>query len=78
LYIRELHLPALLRITPEEMADKSPAGREGIVRRLVAKERKVSLRALGGVGTGFCPYSFSQHVAVKQALLAEERALGRG
>ncbi len=82
IYVREKHLPVLLRITQEEMADTSRAGHASIINRLTFKERKVARRALGGVGTGLCPYSFAQHVAVKQALLAEKRAmaldLGRG
>jgi hypothetical protein len=71
LYERSRHLPRLLPIGPDEIADASLAARRSIVARLTR-----ALRAERGRGrAGHWTYDLNRHIGLSQALAAERRQL---
>jgi hypothetical protein len=72
-YRRERHLPRLLPLAAEEIADESSAGRRRILLRLARALRSERARARGGHWT----YDLNRHLALSQAYAAEAEALGQ-
>jgi hypothetical protein len=70
-YVRERHLPRVLPVGPDEIADDSIAGRRRIVARLARALRAERMRGRGGHWT----YDLNRHIALRQAYLAERRWL---
>ncbi len=70
-YVRERHLPRVLPVGPDEVADDSLAGRRRIVARLARALRAERARGRGGHWT----YDLNRHIALRQAYLAERRWL---
>ncbi len=71
-YARQRHLPRVLPIGPDEIADDSVAGRRRIVARLARALRAERNRGRAGHWT----YDLNRHIALRQAYLAERRWLG--
>jgi hypothetical protein len=72
-YDRRHHLPRVLPIGPEEIADESIAGRRRVVARLARALRAERNRGRSGHWT----YDLNRHIALRQAYLAERRCLDR-
>ncbi len=72
-YVRQRHLPRILPVGPDEIADESVAGRRRIVARLARALRAERNRGRGGHWT----YDLNRHIALRQAYLAESRWLDR-
>ncbi len=70
-YDRQRHLPRVLPVGPEEIADDSLAGCRRIVARLARALRAERARGRGGHWT----YDLNRHIALRQAYLAERRRL---
>ncbi len=71
IYDRGRHLPRLLPVGPEEIADISASGRQSILRRLAR-----ALRAERNRGrAGHWSYDLNRHIALAQAYTAERRLL---
>jgi hypothetical protein len=70
-YVRERHLPRVLPIGPDEIADDSVPGRRRIIARLARALRAERTRGRGGHWT----YDLNRHIALRQAYLAERRWL---
>ena len=71
-YERARHLPRLLPIGPDEIADQRPEARRAILTRLARALRAERNRGRAGHWT----YDLNRHIALKQAYLAERRELG--
>jgi hypothetical protein len=71
LYERDRHLPRCLPVGPEEVADRSIAGRRRILARLARALRSERSRGRGGHWT----YDLNRHIALSQAYAAERRDL---
>jgi len=71
-YDRPRHLPRLLPLGPEDIADESPAMRRRIVLRLARALRAERMRGRAGHWT----YDLNRHIALMQAYAAERRHLG--
>jgi Family of unknown function (DUF6477) len=71
-YARERHLPRLIPLTPREVADTRPEARRAILARLARALRAERNRGRAGHWT----YDLNRHIGLKQAYLAERRALG--
>jgi hypothetical protein len=72
-YERARHLPRLIPVGPDDIADESPEGRMRILLRLARALRSERVRARGGHWT----YDVNRHLGLMQAYEAESRALGR-
>ena len=72
-YDRGRHLPRVLPVGPDEIADESAAGHRRIVARLARALRAERNRGRGGHWT----YDLNRHIALRQAYLAERRWLDR-
>ena len=70
-YVRQRHLPRVLPVGPDEIADESIAGRRRIVTRLARALRAERNRGRGGHWT----YDLNRHIALRQAYQAERRWL---
>ena len=70
-YDRDRHLPRLLPVTPEEVADDSPEARRRIVARLARALRAERNRGRAGHWT----YDLNRHIGLRQAYAAERRRL---
>ena len=70
-YVRQRHLPRILPVGPDEVADESVAGRRRIVARLARALRAERNRGRSGHWT----YDLNRHIALRQAYLAERRWL---
>lgn len=70
-YVRDRHLPRLLRLTPEELTDISRQGRRTLVARLL---RLAHNAARAGAG-GHWSYDSNRHIAILGALHAERAGL---
>ncbi len=70
-YVRQRHLPRVLPVGADEVADESSAGRRGIVARLARALRAERSRGRAGHWT----YDLNRHIALRQAYLAERRWL---
>jgi hypothetical protein len=68
-YDRARHLPRVLPIGPEEIADESDAMRRAILRRLARALRAERNRGRAGHWT----YDLNRHIALAQAYAAERR-----
>jgi hypothetical protein len=71
IFRREIMLPRLIPVAPDEMADHSAAGRSRIVRRLAKSLRGERTRGRSGHWT----YSLDRHIGLLQAFKAERAAL---
>jgi hypothetical protein len=72
-YDRALHLPRILPVGPQEIADVSEGGRRAILRRLARALRAERNRGRAGHWT----YDLNRHIALTQAYAAERAALSR-
>ena len=72
-YVRQHHLPRVLPVGPDEIADESVDGRRRIVARLARALRAERNRGRSGHWT----YDLNRHIALRQAYLAERRWLDR-
>ena len=72
-YRRDLDLVRLIPLWPRQIADKSADGTRFIVRRLEKALRSERCRGKAGHWT----YSLSRHKALKEALDAERKMLGK-
>jgi hypothetical protein len=72
-YDRALHLPRVLPLGPQEIADVSENGRRAILRRLARALRAERNRGRAGHWT----YDLNRHIALSQAYAAERAALTR-
>ncbi|MEJ0012321.1 MAG: DUF6477 family protein [Bauldia sp.] len=72
-YDRARHLPRILPVGPDHIADTSAAGRRAIVRRLARALRAERNRGRAGHWT----YDLNRHIALAQAYAAERAALAR-
>lgn len=70
-YVRERHLPRVLPVGPDEIADDSIAGRRRIAARLAQALRAERMRGRGAHWS----YDLNRHIALRQAYLAERRWL---
>ncbi len=70
-YVRQRHLPRILPVGPDEVADESIAGRRRILARLAKALRAERNRGRAGHWT----YDLNRHIALRQAYLAERRWL---
>lgn len=70
-YDRVRHLPRVLPVGPDEVADTSASGRRAIVRRLARALRAERNRGRAGHWT----YDLNRHVALFQAYASERAAL---
>lgn len=70
-YVRQRHLPRVLPVGPDEIADDSVAGRRRILARLARALRAERNRGRAGHWT----YDLNRHIALRQAYLAEHRRL---
>lgn len=70
-WVRERMLPRLVAVSPEEVADRSRAGRIAVLRRLT--RALVAERARGRAG--HWSYSLDRHLGLVQAVAAERAAL---
>lgn len=70
-YDRARHLPRVLPVGPDDIADNSQAGRRLIVRRLARALRAERNRGRAGHWT----YDLNRHVALLQAYAAERAAI---
>ncbi len=70
-YDRKRHLPRILPIGPQEIADESDAARRKIVARLAKALRAERIRGRAGHWT----YDLNRHIALRQAYAAERRQL---
>ena len=71
LYERAVHLPLIVAVGPDEIADRSLSGRRAIVRKLaraLAAERRRGRK-------GHWTYDLNRHIALAQAYAAERRFL---
>jgi hypothetical protein len=73
-YVRQRHLPRVLPVGPDEIADDSIAGRRRIIARLARALRAERNRGRAGHWT----YDLNRHIALRQAYLAERRWLNGG
>lgn len=71
-YERARHLPRLIPVGPDDVADESPAARMRILLRLARALRSERVRARSGHWT----YDVNRHLGLMQAYEAEARALG--
>jgi hypothetical protein len=71
LYERERHLPRCLPVGPDEIADRSIAGRRRILARLAQALRSERSRGRGSHWT----YDLNRHIALALAYAAERRDL---
>ncbi len=72
-YDRARHLPRVLPVGPDEIADISDAARRAIVRRLARALRAERNRGRSGHWT----YDLNRHVALYQAYMAEREELAK-
>ncbi len=72
LYDRRRHLSRLLPLSPAEIADDRPPARRTILARLARALRAERNRGRAGHWT----YDLNRHIGLKQAYVAERRALG--
>ena len=72
LYDRARHLPRLIPVGPDDIADESPAGRRAILARLARALRAERNRGRAGHWT----YDLNRHIGLKQAYAAERQGLG--
>ncbi len=70
-YVRQRHLPRILPVGPDEIADESVAGRRRIVARLARALRAERNRGRSGHWT----YDLNRHIALRQAYVAERQWL---
>jgi hypothetical protein len=70
-YERRLHLPRVLPIGPDEVADGSPAAIRAIVQRLARALRAERNRGRAGHWT----YDLNRHIALAQAYAAERQLM---
>jgi hypothetical protein len=68
-YDRQRHLPRILPVGPNELADESDAGRRRILARLTKALRGERSRGRAGHWT----YDLNRHIALAQAFNAERR-----
>jgi hypothetical protein len=73
-YDRERHLPRVIPVGPDEVADLSPEGRHAILRKLARALRAERSRGRAGHWT----YDLNRHIALRQAFAAERRAIAPG
>ncbi|MBN9022365.1 MAG: hypothetical protein J0H08_09810 [Rhizobiales bacterium] len=71
-YDRARHLPRVIPVGPDEVADSSPEGRRAILRKLARALRAERSRGRAGHWT----YDLNRHIALSQAFAAERRAVG--
>ena len=69
LYERDRHLPRCLPVGPDEIADRSVAGRRRMLARLARALRSERSRGRGGPWTN----DLNRHIALAQAYAAERR-----
>jgi hypothetical protein len=69
-YQRSRHLPRIIPVGPDEMADDSMEGRAAILRKLARALRAERTRGRAGHWT----YDLNRHIALSQAYVAERRA----
>lgn len=69
-YDRTRHLPRIIPVGPDEVADQSPAGRTAILQKLARALRAERTRGRAGHWT----YDLNRHIALSQAYAAERRA----
>lgn len=72
-YQRELHLPRILPVGPQEISDTSESGRRSILRRLARALRAERNRGRAGHWT----YDLNRHIALAQAYAAERAMLAK-
>ena len=70
-YVRERHLPRLLRITPEALADVSREGRRTVVGCLL----RLARGSADAGASGHWSYDANRHIALLGALQAERAGL---
>ena len=70
-YDRARHLPRLIPVGPDDIADDSPAGRRAILARLARALRGERSRGRAGHWT----YDLNRHLGLKQAYAAERARL---
>lgn len=70
-YDRARHLPRLIPVGPDDIADDSPAGRRAILSRLARALRAERTRGRAGHWT----YDLNRHLGLKQAYAAERARL---
>ncbi len=68
-YDRTRHLPRVIPVAPEEIADLSASGRTAILRKLARALRAERNRGRSGHWT----YDLNRHIALRQAYAAERR-----
>jgi hypothetical protein len=73
-YDRERHLPRIIPVGPEELADRSEQGRTLILRKLARALRAERNRGRAGHWT----YDLNRHIALSQAYAAERGGASRG
>jgi hypothetical protein len=71
-YDRGRHLPRLIPVGPDEIADRSTTARRAILAKLARALRAERNRGRAGHWT----YDLNRHIGLKQAYVAERRALG--
>ncbi len=69
-YERERHLARVIAVGPEEIADRSSAGRAAILRKLARALRAERMRGRAGHWS----YDLNRHIALSQAYAAEREA----
>lgn len=69
-YERGRHLPRIIPVGPDEVADDSPDGRRAILRKLARALRAERTRGRAGHWS----YDLNRHIALSQAYAAERRA----
>ena len=72
-YDRKRHLPRVLPIGPDEIADESPTARRAVLARLARALRAERNRGRAGHWT----YDLNRHIALRQAYMAERQMLRR-
>ena len=72
-YERARHLPRVIPVGPDEVADESAAGRGAILRKLARALRAERSRGRAGHWT----YDLNRHIALHQAYAAERQAAGQ-
>ena len=73
-YERDRHLPRVIPVGPDEIADVSPGGRTAILRKLARALRAERNRGRSGHWT----YDLNRHIALRQAYAAERRGIVTG
>ena len=73
-YERDRHLPRVIPVGPDEIADLSPGGRTAILRKLARALRAERNRGRSGHWT----YDLNRHIALRQAYAAERRGIVPG